>query len=200
MAIAINGSGTVTGISVGGLPDGIVDTDMLAANAVTAAKTTVAGITEADMWRRNSDFTATQNAFTIITSNWERPDSANDAFNYLGTGMSVDGSGIWTFPSTGYWYVTFGMCWYSNGSSSNENWIYIDATEDNSTYAITSMQSNAGSSGQVYGGNISTIIDCTSTSNVKVRFKVYAGAANQVVVGNSTQSRTYVQFIRLGDT
>lgn len=38
MPIAINGSGTVTGISVGGLPDGIVDTDMIAANAVTAAK------------------------------------------------------------------------------------------------------------------------------------------------------------------
>ena len=38
MPIAINGSGTVTGISVGGLPDGIVDTDMLAANAVSSAK------------------------------------------------------------------------------------------------------------------------------------------------------------------
>ena len=38
MPIAINGSGTVTGISVGGLPDGIVDTDMLAADAVTTAK------------------------------------------------------------------------------------------------------------------------------------------------------------------
>ena len=36
MPIAINGSGTVTGVSVGGLPDGIVDTDMLAAAAVTA--------------------------------------------------------------------------------------------------------------------------------------------------------------------
>ena len=38
MAIQINGNGTITGISVGGLPDGIVDTDMIAANAVTAAK------------------------------------------------------------------------------------------------------------------------------------------------------------------
>ena len=38
MPISINGSGTVTGISVGGLPDGIVDADMLAANAVTAGK------------------------------------------------------------------------------------------------------------------------------------------------------------------
>ena len=38
MAIVINGSGTVTGVSVGGLPDGIVDTDMLADNAVTKGK------------------------------------------------------------------------------------------------------------------------------------------------------------------
>jgi len=39
MAIAINGSSnTITGLAVGGLPDGIVDADMLAANAVTEAK------------------------------------------------------------------------------------------------------------------------------------------------------------------
>jgi len=38
MTITINGSGTVTGISVGGLPDGIVDTDMLADTAVSTAK------------------------------------------------------------------------------------------------------------------------------------------------------------------
>ena len=44
MAIAINGSGTLTGISVGGLPDGIVDTDMLAAAAVTSAKRGATGI------------------------------------------------------------------------------------------------------------------------------------------------------------
>ena len=38
MAITINGDGTLTGVSVGGLPDGIVDTDMLATDAVSAAK------------------------------------------------------------------------------------------------------------------------------------------------------------------
>ena len=43
MAIQINGNGTITGISVGGLPDGIVDTDMIAANAVTPAKSTIVG-------------------------------------------------------------------------------------------------------------------------------------------------------------
>jgi len=38
MTITINGNGTIGGVSVGGLPDGIVDTDMLASAAVTSAK------------------------------------------------------------------------------------------------------------------------------------------------------------------
>jgi hypothetical protein len=38
MPIAINGSGTITGLSTGGLPDGSVDTDTLADASVTAAK------------------------------------------------------------------------------------------------------------------------------------------------------------------
>jgi hypothetical protein len=42
MPIVLNGSGTVTGISVGGLPDGCVDTDTLANGAATQAKRTYA--------------------------------------------------------------------------------------------------------------------------------------------------------------
>ena len=38
MPIVLNGSGTITGVSVGGLPDGSVDADTLAANAVTSGK------------------------------------------------------------------------------------------------------------------------------------------------------------------
>ena len=38
MAIIINGSGTVTGLSVGGLPDGTVDAGTLATDSVTAVK------------------------------------------------------------------------------------------------------------------------------------------------------------------
>ena len=38
MPITINGSGTVTGITAGGLPDGVITTDDIAANAVTYAK------------------------------------------------------------------------------------------------------------------------------------------------------------------
>ena len=39
MAVSINGStNVITGLAVGGLPDGIVDADMLASNAVTSGK------------------------------------------------------------------------------------------------------------------------------------------------------------------
>ena len=38
MAIVINGDGTITGISVGGLPDGIVDAGTLATNSVDSAE------------------------------------------------------------------------------------------------------------------------------------------------------------------
>ena len=38
MPITINGDGSITGLAVGGLPDGSVDADTLASNAVTSAK------------------------------------------------------------------------------------------------------------------------------------------------------------------
>ena len=46
MAITINGGGTVTGVSVGGLPDGIVDTDMIATGAVATAKIADTAVTD----------------------------------------------------------------------------------------------------------------------------------------------------------
>ena len=73
MPIAINGSGTLTGISVGGLPDGIVDADMLAANAVTAGKlaTGVAG-----SWKKLSTTTISSNVDNVTFTN-----SITDAFD-----------------------------------------------------------------------------------------------------------------------
>ena len=73
MPIAINGSGTVTGISVGGLPDGIVDADMLAANAVTAGKlaTGVPG-----SWKKLSTTTISSNVDNVTFTN-----SITDAFD-----------------------------------------------------------------------------------------------------------------------
>ena len=63
MPIAINGSGTLTGVSVGGLPDGIVDADMMAAG--------VAG-----RWKKLSTTTVSSNVSSVSFTN-----SITDAFD-----------------------------------------------------------------------------------------------------------------------
>ena len=44
MAIVINGSGTISGLSVGGLPDGTVDAGTVAADVATQAELDAAGV------------------------------------------------------------------------------------------------------------------------------------------------------------
>ena len=65
MPIAINGSGTGTGISVGGLPDGIVDTDMIAAAAVTAPKRGSGAIIQVASPTKTDTFSSSENAGNV---------------------------------------------------------------------------------------------------------------------------------------
>ena len=67
MPIAINGSGTITGVSVGGLPDGIVDTDMIAAGAVTAAKRGAGAILQVKQTVKTNIFSTTADGFNDVT-------------------------------------------------------------------------------------------------------------------------------------
>ena len=70
MAISLNGgTGVITGVSVGGLPDGIVDTDMLAADAVTDAKQNLSGVAKAwvNFDGTASDITSTVNGYNVST-------------------------------------------------------------------------------------------------------------------------------------
>mgnify|MGYP003108618036 CR=1 FL=1 len=71
MPITLNGNGSLTGVSVGGLPDGIVDTDMLAANAVNIAKlgsTTGKNgpILQVVQFRKTNIFSSNNNGFVDI--------------------------------------------------------------------------------------------------------------------------------------
>lgn len=65
MPITINGSGTLTGVSVGGLPDGIVDEDMLAAESATAAKRGPGSVLQVV----HTDFTSGGTITVISTTN-----------------------------------------------------------------------------------------------------------------------------------
>ena len=81
MPIAINGSGTITGVSVGGLPDGIVDTDMLAAGAVTAAKRGAGAILQVVQTEKSDSFSISPSStpeFGTICSATITPSSSSN--------------------------------------------------------------------------------------------------------------------------
>ena len=197
MAIQINGDGTITGISVGGLPDGIVDTDMLANNAVTSAKSSgISGLSMVDQWRVTSDFNVT--SFAYITSNWERNDSSG--FDKLGTGMS-ESSGEFSFPSTGIYLVRAVISWYPSGGGVNYNRVGIHTTTNGSDYAARAYSWSGVESASQYQNMMAEIIfDVTNVSTHKVKFQMGASNTRPIVKGGTDDNRSFATFIRLGDT
>ena len=200
MPIQIDGSaGTITGISTGGLPDGCVDTDTLANNAVTAAKSTGLGISEVDQWRLSQGGTLTSDGTTQFTANWERGDTNSQGT--IGTGMT-ESSGVFTFPSTGIWQITAQMSFKRNSGDNRFAQYFIGVTTDNSSYT------NASSGFAVFPSAYNTtnaianfIFDVTNTSTHKVKFSAYTNRSSVLFIANtSAYEGNSVTFTRLGDT
>ena len=212
MPVTINGSGTITGISAGGLPDGcVLDADIngMAASKLTGALPAIsgasltgisAGITMADQWRVHSNFSVPVNSNTYITSNWERNDNAG--FGLLGSGMS-ESSGEFTFPQTGIYFIQFHTEVYFSSNTNPRLMSRIYVTTDNSNYSYVSLGTLHASTGGYYtSGDTSFQFDVTNTSTHKVKFLYYHTGASggATITGDSSGNETCVTFIRLGDT
>ena len=154
------------------------------------------GITVADQWRVTADFTGEN---FPIASNWEQVDTGGQGT--IGSAMT-ESSGIFTFPSTGIYEVTFSTTGYWSGE--NEfTMIQIFGTIDDSAYVNLSESSQGITDASTtihYHTSVSTLFDVTSTSNCKVQFRVDVEDASTVMKGSSITNETYVTFIRLGDT
>ena len=203
MAIQINGNGTITGISVGGLPNGIVDTDMIAANAVTTAKTSglTLGITEADQWRYTSDVTMGQYAANLVT-NWERNDTE---FEKIGTGMSVNTSnGHWTFPSTGKWLIMVHWTGQRASGSIHFGYHYMFAMNDgvqSNGFELANSGVNCGRDGARQSAFMQAIFDVTNTSTHKLLFGHYDAQVHTTVYkGSSSNNQNSYTFLKIGET
>ena len=199
MPVTINGDGSITGLSVGGLPNGCVDTDTLANNSVTSAKSVLTeGIKMVDQWRLTANTSITASTGYFIDSNWERVDSDN--FGQLGTGMT-ESSGVFTFPTTGI-YLIQTTTNFRNPNSNSGGYAYITV----STNGGSSFDDAALSLGWVSASNrystatCSHVLDVTDISQIKVMLKVYVTANNTVAEGNTNRTMTGMTFMRLGDT
>ena len=151
------------------------------------------GISMAEQWRITADASGNQNP---LTANWELADT--DGAGRIGSNMTQS-SGVFTFPSTGIWFIDF-QCSCSSAASDYIN-VIIQTTTNNSSYNSASEGYNMlPGSGQYTSTSVCFIFDVTNTSNDKVRFCVNPQSSSNVTMGDTGNQRTGATFIRLGDT
>ena len=158
------------------------------------------GLGMADQWRVTQDMTNSDLSSGVVHQYLERCDSTG--YSVLGTGMT-ESSGIFTFPSTGYYLITFSS---THSGPRDDGFITsrIDVTTDNSSYTTVSeaTDNNGAGSGTNAGAFMQTqfLFDVTDTSTHKCRFQYTSLNSGTIINGSSTINKTNMFFMKLGDT
>ena len=152
------------------------------------------GITEIDQYRITSNTGAGTNA--DVTANWERVDT--DGFAKLGTGVGQN-SGIFTFPSTGFWLIlTNGLFMSDSGDAIAHLHTKVD-TGSGYNIAATASVGNEGSQDVDLAASSVLTLDVTSTSDFAVKLTT-ANFGNSYLYGDTNVNKTHITFIRLAAT
>ena len=209
MPVTINGDGSITGLSAGGLPAGTVTDATIAAMAaskltgalpaISGASLTglTSGITMAEQWRLDAARQSNRDPLT----NWAIVNNGNQG--RIGSSMSHS-SGIFTFPSTGIYLIMLVLQGYSDNHT--QNLIGgIAVTTNNSSYSTITYSQNgiydfSNSYSSHSNGTNTHIFDVTNTSTHKVRFVYGAGQGGEYCDGSGSYTKTSATFVRLGDT
>ena len=161
MPITINGSGTLTGVSVGGLPDGIVDTDMIAAKAATASKLGAKTIVQyvlapystvnnrhsesAGNWESSGNsvsITPTNSSSQIIVGGWMNVYSDNTNDHSIGIHNGTSTTTVWKTHTANL----------GSGPWIHQNFIYEQTAGTTSTMTFTLYHARTAGSGNAYLG------------------------------------------------
>ena len=169
--ISYDASGNPVAVATGN--DGQVLTSTGAGSPPAFETLPAGGITEVDMWRLTTYYTGSQNP---INANWERADTSG--FSYKGTGLTQS-SGVFSFPSTGFWYIDYN--WQGNSQTDRRNvGAGISATEDNSSYSDLAYSSTflqrTESDATYISVNTNVIFKVDNVSTHKIRF--FGGATS----------------------
>jgi len=155
------------------------------------------GLTMSDQWYLSSSLDTTS---SNITSNLSQ--NTGNGRGTLGSAMT-ESSGVFTFPSTGYYLIIFNACIESSSDDSRYISATINFTTDNASY--TAVQRNSSSitnqsDARDTNAPVFAIIDVTDTANVKVKFSFSAETAVSLAGASGTERKTTFSFLRLGDT
>ena len=164
-----------------------------------AAPTDTQGVTHASQWRLTADFTNTAIPIQLNLAEVNAP----VGFGVLGSSMTLS-SGKYTFPSTGYWLITFCTVFHC-GTTSVDNQSAIQTCIDHTagpTFVNAAWGSESGQGSQLGTQSISYIFDVTNTAECKCQFTIpYVSTTTNVTTkGDTAFNETCMTFIKLGDT
>ena len=152
---------------------------------------------ECDAWRVTSNHAGAVDPMV----NWERVDDQSNI--KIGTGMTEtsSNSGIFKFPSTGFWQVDFDISWFSDGGVPQGAVSYIECQIMLSEDSGSSYNDMARGRGALHGTNAtdtshaSSLMKISNTTTNYLKFVVGSGGTK---IGVSDTNRTWFIFKKLG--
>jgi len=155
----------------------------------------ITGIVEADQWHITSNVSSSG----TLTANWARP--SGTLLSYKGTGMT-ESSGIFSFPSTGYWLIMVEAYLSSPGNGVGSAQLETVSTNDNfSSEDDIGVNRIYQTSGNNYTTTFSqSIIDVTNVSNDKIKFHLSASGDGAIEGSTNPVNSSRFSFYKLGET
>jgi len=154
------------------------------------------GLSEVDFWEltANLDCSASTN---VNPTGWSRV--GHDSSEKIGTGLSHS-SGVFTFPSTGYYLITFYACYERNGTASTTYVIpVIETTTNGSSYSDAAANYTKINSTISYSATtVSFVFKVTDTSTHKLRLKHFSDGS-VYLMGDTGVTFTSFTTMKLGD-
>ena len=195
-------------ISLPDIADGTLLTSQSSLDSTKLSPAISSGISMIDTYNLSSSVNMTGAQWNYLKTNFSRVDGAYGTMNVtgLGTGLSVSNSGsasTFSFPSTGYYEITFTATTAANTSNSHD-YVYtaIHIAKDGSTFdnTVQSISFIYSSSATVYQTQIAKVIlDVTNTSNDKFYLAVMP-ENNSQLLGSNDKFYTYLQVKKIAET
>jgi hypothetical protein len=152
------------------------------------------GIKEYDIWFLTTTFTGAADPIASNLSRWEQA-----GWEKKGTGMSQS-SGVFTFPSTGYWEVQF-FGYFVGGATKGFHGTIINYTNDNFSTKTVAGGNYASdlANGESGGSTVILPFKREYLGNDKLSFRADLQNSSTQVLGNSTVLFTWMIFKKMGD-
>jgi hypothetical protein len=116
----------------------------------------------------------------------------------------TESSGVFTFPSTGYWLVTFTISFQNVNGNQRANLGVIQVSTDSGSNFYDASSANQHGHTYTYGtyssATTNKLLDVTNTSTFQVKFIGYDAGDGGIVYGLTNSNETCMTFMKLADT